>query len=112
MLWIVLPISDLHRGQTISGQRYSIGSRLTESTRRRSRGPPKPSGDFTLDFLMGEIYADIAVKHAREIKDPAFVWFVMAAIYFKTARGLIVMGATEQGFLNRLARLAYVGSLN
>ncbi len=74
--------------------------------------PGEPSGNFTLDFLMGEIYADIAVKHAREIKDPAFVWFVMAAIYFKTARGLIVMGATEQGFLNRLARLAYVGSLN
>jgi hypothetical protein len=74
--------------------------------------PGEPSGDFTLDFLMGEIYADIAVKYAREIRDPAFVWFVMAAIYFKTARGLIVMGATEQGFLNRLARLAYVGSLN
>jgi hypothetical protein len=74
--------------------------------------PGEPSGDFTLDFLMGEIFADIAVKHTREIKDPAFVWFVMAAIYFKTTRGLIVMGATEQGFLNRLARLAYVGSLN
>ena len=74
--------------------------------------PARAIGDVDLDFLMGEIYADIAVKHAREIKDPAFVWFVMAAIYFKTARGLIVMGATEQGFLNRLARLAYVGSLN
>jgi hypothetical protein len=74
---------------------------------------PAPAiGDDDLDTLMGEFYADIAVKHAREIKDPGFVWFVMAAIYFKTARGLIVMGATEQGFLNRLARLAYVGSLN
>jgi hypothetical protein len=37
---------------------------------------------------------------------------VMAAIYFKTTRGLIRMGETEQGFLNRIARLAYVGSLN
>jgi hypothetical protein len=35
-----------------------------------------------------------------------------AAIYFKTTRGLIVMGGVEQGFLNRLARLAYVGSLS
>ena len=74
--------------------------------------PGEPSGDFILDFLLGEIYADIAVKHAREIKDPAFVGFVMAAIYFKTARGLIVMGGCEQGFLGRVARLAYVGSLN
>lgn len=37
---------------------------------------------------------------------------VIDRLNFKTARGLIVMGATEQGFLNRLARLAYVGSLN
>ncbi len=37
---------------------------------------------------------------------------VQAAIYFKTTRGLVVMGGIEQGFLNRLARLAYVGSLS
>jgi hypothetical protein len=74
--------------------------------------PGEPSGDFTLDFLLGEIYADIAVKHAREIRDPSFIAFVMAAIYFKTARGLIVMGGCEQGFLGRVARLAYVGSTN
>jgi hypothetical protein len=72
----------------------------------------EPSGDFTLDFLMGEIYADIAVKHARAIEDSVFVGFVMAAIYFKTARGPIVMGGCEQSFLGRVARLAYVGSLN
>jgi predicted TIM-barrel enzyme len=74
---------------------------------------PAPAiGDDDLDKLMGELYADIAVRHARQIQDPAFVGMVLAAIYFKTTRGLIVMGATEQGFLNRLARLAYVGSLN
>jgi hypothetical protein len=74
--------------------------------------PGESSGDFTLDFLLGEIYADIAVKHAREIKNPVFVGFVMASIYFKTARGFIVMGGCEQGFLGRVGRLAYVGSLN
>jgi hypothetical protein len=74
--------------------------------------PAEPSGDDVLDRMLGDIYADIAVKHARAIGDPAFVAMVMAAIYFKTARGLIKMGATEQGFLNRIARLAYVGSTN
>jgi hypothetical protein len=65
-----------------------------------------------LDGLLGELFADVAIKYAREIRDPAFVGMVMAAIYFKTTRGLIKMGATEQGFLGRVARLAYVGSLN
>ena len=74
--------------------------------------PGEPTGDYALDFLTGELYADIAVKHARQIKDPAFIAMVQAAIYFKTTRGLIVMGGVEQGFLNRLARLAYVGSLS
>ena len=74
--------------------------------------PSEPSGDASLDTLLGELYADIAVKYAREVRDPAFVGMVMAAIYFKTTRGLIRMGETEQGFLNRIARLAYVGSLN
>jgi hypothetical protein len=74
--------------------------------------PGEPSGDVVLDTLRGEIYADIAVRHARQIKNPAFIGMVLATIYFKTTRGLIKMGETEQGFLNRLARLAYVGSLN
>ena len=74
--------------------------------------PGEPTGEFDLDFLTGELYADIAVRYARQIKDPAFIAMVQAAIYFKTTRGLIVMGGVEQGFLNRLARLAYVGSLS
>jgi hypothetical protein len=74
--------------------------------------PPEPVGDEYMDGLLGELFADAAVRYAREIRDPAFVGMVMAAIYFKTTRGLIKMGATEQGFLRRVARLAYVGSLN
>ena len=45
-------------------------------------------------------------------RDTWIIGMVQAAIYFKTTRGLIVMGGVEQGFLNRLARLAYVGSLS
>jgi len=74
--------------------------------------PPEPVGEEDLDRLLGELFADTAVKYAREVRDPAFVGMVMAAIYFKTTRGLIKMGATEQGFLSRIARLAYVGSLS
>jgi hypothetical protein len=74
--------------------------------------PPEPVGDEHMDRMLGELFADVAVKYAREIRDPAFVGMVMAAIYFKTTRGLIIMGDTEQGFLSRIARLAYVGSTN
>lgn len=42
----------------------------------------------------------------------AFVGLVLATIYFKAARRLIEMGGREQGFLDRLVRLAYAGSLN
>jgi hypothetical protein len=74
--------------------------------------PPEPWGDAVLDTMLGELYADIAVKHARAVQDPAFIGLVLATIYFKTTRGLIRMGETEQGFLIRIARLAYAGSLN
>jgi hypothetical protein len=71
-----------------------------------------PSGDNDMDRMLGELYADIAVRYARAVRNPAFVAAVMSTIYFKTARGLIPMGATERAFLSRIAGLAYVGSLN
>lgn len=73
--------------------------------------PAEPTGDDDMDRMLGEIYADVAVRYARAVRDPGFVAVVMAAIYFKAARGMIRMGETEQAFLNRIARLAYVGSL-
>jgi hypothetical protein len=99
------------------GEKQSIWVELPSFVERGSGyidgwKPGELTGDFELDFLKGELYADIAVRYARQIKDPAFVGMVMAAIYFKTTRGLTRMGGVEQGFLNRLARLAYVGSLN
>jgi Family of unknown function (DUF5681) len=49
--------------------------------------PSEPSGDASLNTLLGELYADIAVKYAREVRDPAFVGMVMAAIYFRDNEG-------------------------
>ena len=74
--------------------------------------PGEATGDDDMDRMLGELYADIAIRHARAVNNPDFIGMVMAAIYFKTARGLIKMGETERGFLNRIARLAYVGALS
>jgi hypothetical protein len=106
--------------QELRDGRYSLnyGTVSTINSYRRIDGyidgwkPGEPTGDYVLDFMTGVLYADIAVKHARQIKDPAFVGFVLATIYFKATRRLIEMGGREQGFLDRLARLAYAGSLN
>jgi hypothetical protein len=73
-----------------------------------ARSPAHPD----LEELVGEFYADIAVAHARKIGQYAFITMVMAAIFYKTTHGHIRMGALEQGFLGRIGRLAYVGSLN
>lgn len=103
--------------QSISGENPAIWAELPIFVERGPDyfdgwKPAEPTGDDATDRLLGEIYADIAIKHARAVRDPAFVTMVMAAIYFKTARRLIRMGQTEQGFLDRIARLAYVGSTN
>jgi hypothetical protein len=104
-------IDDDGRGkQSIWGDLPSFVERGPVLYRRVEAG--RTAGHDDLDRLLGELYADAAVKYAREIKDPAFVGMVMAAIYFKTTRGHIKMGSTEQGFLSRIARLAYVGSLS
>lgn len=73
---------------------------------------PEATGDYELDFALGGIYAEMAVKHARAINNPAFVSFVMASIYYKAVSGRIRIGGTEQGFLNRVARLATAGVLH
>jgi ubiquinone/menaquinone biosynthesis C-methylase UbiE len=56
--------------------------------------------------------AKAVAEMARVVRPRGQIAMVQAAIYFKTTRGLIAMGGVEQGFLNRLARLAYVGSLS
>ena len=74
---------------------------------------PSPSGgDDGTDFVLGEIYADMAVVHAREVKNPTAISFILACIASKVARGEINYGPTEEGFTDRIARLACAGSLN
>ena len=74
--------------------------------------PQAPVGEHDLDFLTGELYADIAVRYARNIKNPAVLSFIIASIQSKALRGQLAIGGTEQGFYDRLCRLAYVGHLS
>jgi len=74
--------------------------------------PPAPVGDADMDRHLGQLYADIALRYARAIRKPEFIGLVMSTIFYKTATGLIRMGDTEQAFLDRLARVAYCGSLD
>lgn len=74
--------------------------------------PAPSSGDEACDFVLGEIYADMAVMHAREQNDPGAISFILGCIACKFARGEIEYGGIEKGFTDRIARLACVGALN
>ena len=74
--------------------------------------PGEVCGDYDLDFMTGEIYADIAVQYARKIKDHKVLGLIISTIQSKALRGQLVIGGLECGFFDRLGRLAYVGSLN
>ena len=56
---------------------------------------------------MGEACADLAIEFARELKQPDFVEFVLAAIVRNGE-----LGGTELGFLQRIGSYAYAGSHN
>jgi hypothetical protein len=73
-----------------------------------ARNPSYPD----LEALTGEIYADLAVSHARRVGQHAFISMVLAAIFYKTTHGQIQMGALERGFITRIGQLSYLGSLN
>ena len=74
--------------------------------------PSEPLGDHDLDFVAGQLYADMAVKYARSIKDPTVLGFIIASIQSKALRRQLTIGGTEHGFFDRLCRLAYAGHLN
>ena len=71
-----------------------------------------PATEFDLDFILGEIFAEQAIQHAREIENPGFVFWVLAAIVRKSFERTIIPAGLEAGFTARLARLAYVGALS
>lgn len=72
----------------------------------------EPFGDWDIDVAYGEGCADAIVRYAREIKQPQIISFVLWAIIRKAQVGAIVPAAIENGFFNRLAQLAYCGSMN
>lgn len=74
--------------------------------------PPKPCDDYAANVTLGELYCDMAVRHARRLNDPLALELVISTIISKTTRGEIAMGPLELGFFHRLSKLAYVGSLN
>jgi hypothetical protein len=74
--------------------------------------PPKLYDDYRVNVTLGELYCDMAVRHARNRKDPLVLELVVSTIVSKTTRGEIAMGPLELGFFHRLSKLAYVGSLN
>lgn len=74
--------------------------------------PSEPWGDYDLDFMTGELYADMAVQYARRIKDHKVLGLIIATIQTKVLSGQLAIGGTEQGFFDRLTRLAYAGSMN
>ena len=52
------------------------------------------------------------IRYARFKKDPAWIAFILATIHYKTRRGLLTLGSIEGGFFARIAKLAYLGSMN
>lgn len=74
--------------------------------------PDYASTDHGLNLTLGELYADMAVRHAREKADPMALELVMTVIKHKAIKGEITIGPIEIGFFHRIAQLAYVGSLS
>ena len=72
--------------------------------------PEPSSGDIATDFLAGELYADMAMEHALEVRNPGAITFIIASMNCKAWRREINYGGYEQGFLDRIANLAYAGS--
>ena len=74
--------------------------------------PPTLQDDYRANVTLGELYCDMAVRHARSRKDPLVLELIISTIVSKTSRGEIAMGPLELGFFHRLSKLAYVGSLS
>ena len=66
-----------------------------------------------MDWETGRRYADLTVAYARKTRSPAFIAFVLDAIQLKTVvNGNIAISSIEYGFFQRIAQIAYCGSLN
>jgi hypothetical protein len=73
----------------------------------------KPTGDAKKDQETGRQYAEEAVVYARQTRSPAFISFVLDAINLKTVMNdANPLSVIELAFFDRLAQIAYVGSMN
>jgi hypothetical protein len=78
----------------------------------------RSTGDAIADRELGRRYAEMAVAYARKTGSPAFVSFVLGEINLRAALNNISDGsasstlAIEYGFFERLAQIAFCGSLN
>lgn len=71
--------------------------------------PGPSSGDMATDFYAGELYADMAMEHALEVRNARAITFIIASMNCKAWSREINYGGYEQGFLDRIAQLAYAG---
>ncbi len=74
--------------------------------------PAEGIGDFEFDYQTGELYGDMAIRYARQIRDYQVLSFIIASIQTKALRGALKIGPIEQGFYARLCRAAYAGHLS
>ncbi|MDA9396408.1 hypothetical protein WN73_38515 [Bradyrhizobium sp. CCBAU 45394] len=74
--------------------------------------PPKSQDNYAANVGLGELYAEMAVMHARARNDPLVLELIVSTIMSKAASGKIAIGPIELGFFHKLSSLAYVGSLN
>jgi hypothetical protein len=74
-------------------------------------GVPDELNDPELDRITGELYADIAVRYAEQGNSGA-IGFIHATIIHKASTGRLVPGQIERWFFDRIAQIAYCGSMN
>jgi hypothetical protein len=72
----------------------------------------EPTGDTPTDVAAGRAYAEEAIEYARTIGSPAFIAFVLSQIVDKAVMSGKSAPLIEYGFYQRLAQIAFCGSLN
>lgn len=70
------------------------------------------TGDPGIDVRLGAAYADSAIRFARAINQPNIVAAVLLGVTDKVRRGDDATRYINMGFLERIARVAFVGSCN
>lgn len=78
----------------------------------------RSTGDPIADRALGRRYAEMAVAYARKTGSPAFISFVLGEINLRVALNTVLdesasgKFAIEYGFFERVAQVAFCGSMN